>query len=377
MKKEIIPSYEEGMKALKNKKIYLAETIFKKLIEKNSNDLTAKFALARVYVENKSPYKARAVFSQIVENTSNRIHASIELGKDYISNSNWDKAGDLLENAISLLAPNIRARNYLKRLYFHTNEFDKRKQLLDEDALLDELTFNSNFMIGNIKNGLISKEEAKNYLDEFSQPHLTHLTSKINYYEFIRDNFEDLQFTILPNGKPSFKQLVSDDVPYKPQTNQARTVYPEELSIENRCKYLFDKGPTHGYKGKDKFAGYLIFEYENLGVCVLEKFFSTTKKNTMKQSTENATYVFPTHMTLKLSQYSKSDIISMMKTQPYIKRVIHNSNYYDNLEKGMKQVQLAYLEHNQQILLSKAQFKQMDNIIDEGDFEEHDHECFR
>lgn len=377
MKKEFKPSYEEGMKALKNKKLYVAETIFKKLIEKNSNDLTAKFALARVYLEDRRPYRARAVFSQIVENTSNRIHSSIELGKDYIDHSNWEQAGDLLENAMSLLSPNIRARNYLKRLYFHVREYDKRKQLIEEDTLLDELTFNSNFILGNIKNGLLSKEEAKNYLDDFAKPHLTHLTSKINYYEFIRNNFEDLDFTILPNGKPSFKQLISDDVPYHPKPTQGKTVYPEELSIENRCDYLFDKGPSRGYKGKDKFAGYLIFEYENMGVCVLEKLFATDKKNDIKVATENATYIFPTHMTLKLSQYSKSDIISMMKTQPYIKRVIHNSHYYENLEKGMKQVQLAYLEHNQQVLLSKAQFQQMDNIITEGDFDDYDHECFR
>ena len=373
MKKFIVPSYEEGIKALKNNKLYLAENIFKELIKQNANDLNAKFALARVYLEFREPYKARAVFSQIVENTSNRIQASMELGKDSIDNSEWNKAGDLLENSMALLTPNIRARNYLKRLYFHTREYDKRKQLLTEDSMLDELIFNSNFMVGNIRNGLLDNQTAKEYLDDFAKPHLTHLTSKINYYQFIRDNFEDLPFTILPNGKPTFKQLISDDVPYKPKTTKNRTAYPEELSIANRCEYLFDKGPSHGYKGKDKFSGYLIFEYENLGICVLEKLFSKTRNNDIKQSTANATYIFPTIMTLTLSQYSKSDIISMMKTQPYIKRVVHNSNYYENLNKGMKEVQLAYLEYNQQILMKKSQFKEMDNLIDEGDFDHDEH----
>ena len=116
MKKKVVPSFEEGMKALKHNNLYLAETIFQELIKKNGNDLNAKFALARVYLEDREPYKARAVFSQIVENTSNRINASMELGKDAIDNSEWAKAGDLLENSIALLGPNIRARNYLKIL---------------------------------------------------------------------------------------------------------------------------------------------------------------------------------------------------------------------------------------------------------------------
>lgn len=377
MKKKIVPSFEEGMKALKNNKLYLAETIFKELIKKNVNDLNSKFALARVYLEDREPYKARAVFSQIVENTSSRINSSMELGKDAIDKNEWSKVGNLLDNSIALLAPNIRARNYLKRLYFHTREYDKRNQLLDEDSMIDELSFNSNFMVGVISSGGMEKQEAKNYLDEFAKPHLSHLPIKMNYYDLIRNNFENLPFTILPNGKPTFKQLVSDDVPYKPRPEKSRTTYSEELSIENRLQYLFDKDPSHGYKGIDKFSGYVIFEYKNMGVCVLEKFYSKTRNNDAKQSTENATYIFPINMTLQLSQSSKSDIISMMKTQPFIGRVIHNSNYYENLDKKLKQVQLAYLEHGEKNKINKAQFKQMDNIIDEGDFRDDDHEFFR
>ncbi len=362
-------SYQGGMQALKKGKLSLAESIFKDLIDKNNNDLNSRFGLARVYLELKSPYKARAVFSQIVENTSNRINANLELSKDYIDNSDWNKAGDMVENAISLLAPNIRARNYLKRLYYHTGEFDKREQLLKEDDLINDLEFRSNFVIGNFSSDGYTKEEALEYLNDFAKPHLPHLTNDVNYYEFIRNNFEDLSFTILPNGKPTFKQLVSDDVPYKPSPSRSRTVYPEELSIANRCKYLLDKKPSRGYKGKDKFAGYLIFEYENLGVSILEKLFSKTKDNHIKESSSNATYVFPTHMTLALSQYSKSDIISMMKTQHYIQRVVHTPNYYENLDRKIKQVQIAYLEHKQNLLLNKAQFKKIDNLVDMGDFD--------
>ena len=377
MKKKIVPSFEEGMKALKHNNLYLAETIFQELIKKNGNDLNAKFALARVYLEDREPYKARAVFSQIVENTSNRINSSIELGKDAIDKGEWNKVGHLLDNSIALLGPNIRARNYLKRLYFHTREYDKRKQLLNEDAMIDELSFNSNFMVGVISSGEMSKQEAKDYLDDFAKPHLTHLPIKMNYYDLIRNNFEDVPFTILPNGKPTFKQLVSDDVPYKPRPDKSRTTYSEELSIENRLEYLFAKNPSHGYKGIDKFSGYVIFEYKDMGVCVLEKFYSKTRNNTTKQSTENATYIFPINMTMQLSQSSKSDIISMMKTQPFIGRVIHNSHYYENIETKLKQVRLAYLEHNEKNDLNKAQFKQMDNIISEADFRDDDHEFYR
>lgn len=362
-------SYQGGMQALKKGKLFMAENIFKDLINQNNNDLNARFGLARVYLEFKAPYKARAVFSQIVENTSNRINANLELSKDFIETSDWNKAGDMLENAVNLLSPNIRARNYLKRLYYHTGEFSKREQLLKEDDLISDLEFRSNFAIGNFKTAIYSKEEALEYLSDFAKPHIPHLTNNINYYEFIRNNFEDLSFTILPNGKPQFKQLISDDVPYKPQPSKSRTVYPEELSIANRCKYLLDKKPSRGYKGKDKFAGYLIFEYENLGVSVLEKLFSKTKNNGIKESSSNATYVFPTHMTLSLSQYSKSDIISMMKTQPYIQRVVHTPKYYDNLDRKIKQVQINYLEHKQNLLLNKAQFKQIDNLLDMGDFD--------
>lgn len=362
-------SYQGGIQALKKGNLSLAENIFKSLIDKNNNDLNSRFGLARVYLELKAPYKARAVFSQIVENTSNRINSNIELSKDCISNSDWSKAENMLENAISLLSPNIRARNYLKRLYYHTGEFDKREQLIKEDDLLNDLEFSSNFLIGNFTANGYSKEEALAYLNDFAKPHLPHLTNNINYYEFIRNNFEDLSFTILPNGKPSFKQLVSDDVQYRQKPQKQRTVYPEELSIANRCQYLLDKQPSRGYKGKDKFTGYLIFEYENLGVCILEKLFSKTKDNHIKESSSNATYLFPTNMTLALSQYSKSDIISMMKTQHYIQRVVHTPNYYENLDKKIKQVQIAYLEHKQNLLLNKSQFKKMDNLIDKGDFE--------
>ena len=82
-------------------------------------------------------------------------------------------------------------------------------------------------------------------------------------------------------------------------------------------------------------------------------------------------------MTMQLSQSSKSDIISMMKTQPFIGRVIHNSHYYENLETKLKQVRLAYLEHKEKNSLNKAQFKQMDNIINEADFRDDDHEFYR
>lgn len=356
-------SYKRGIEALKKNKIYLAEDIFKGLIKKDHNDLSARFALANLYLKIDEPYKARAIFSQIVENTSNRINYCIELGKDFIDKNNFNNASDLLEKANGLLAPNLDARNYLKKLYKYTGEKDKLSTLLDEEAIINNLYFRSQFDIGNLRSGVFNKEDAKKYLDEFLAPHLPHLTNKINYYEFIRNNFDDLNFTILPNGKPSFKQLVSDDVPYKPKSNSKRTVYPEELSISNRCKYLLDKKPTRGYKGKDKFTGYLIFEYGNIGVSVLEKLFVHTKNNKIKESSENATYVFPTHMTLSLSQYSKSDIISMMKTQPYIQRVVHTANYYTNLDKKIKQVELSTLKHNEVSPTHKKELKVLDKVM--------------
>ena len=356
-------SYKRGIEALKKNEIYLAENIFKDLIKKNHNDLSSRFALANLYMKIDEPYKARAVFSQIVENTSNRISYCVELGKDFLDKNNFKEASNLLEKATSLLTPNLDARNYLKKLYKYTGEKDKLSTLLEEEAIINDLYFRSQFDIGNLQSKAFSKDEAKKYLDEFLAPHLPHLTNKINYYEFIRNNFEDLDFTILPSGVPSFKQLVSDDVPYKPKTNSKRTVYPEELSISNRCKHLLDKKPTRGYKGKDKFTGYLIFEYGNIGVSVLEKLFVHTKNNKIRESSENATYVFPTHMTLSLSQYSKSDIISMMKTQPYIQRVVHTSNYYSNLDKKIKQVQLSNLKHTEVSPTHKKELKALNKVI--------------
>lgn len=356
-------SYKRGIEALKGNHIFLAENIFKDLIKKNHNDLSARFALANLYLKIEEPYKARAVFSQIVENTSNRINYCIELGKDFIDKNDFGQASDLLEKATALLTPNLDARSYLKKLYKYTGEKDKLPKLLDEEAVINDLYFRSQFDIGNLRSGSYSKEDAKKYLNEFLSPHLPHLTNNINYYEFIRKNFDDLDFTILPSGKPSFKQLISDDVPYKPKTNSKRTVYPEELSISNRCRYLLDKKPTRGYKGKDKFTGYLIFEYGTIGVSVLEKLFVHTKNNKIRESSENATYVFPTHMTLSLSQYSKSDIISMMKTQPYIQRVVHTSNYYSNLDKKIKQVQLSNLAHNQVSPSHKKELKDLSKVI--------------
>lgn len=362
-------SYSRGIHALKQNEIFLAENIFKDLINKDFNDLKARFALASLYIKIKEPYKARAVFSQIVENTSNRINNCAELSKDFIDKNDFSQAADLLENASKLLIPNLDARSCLKKLYKYTGETNKIPKLIEEEAAINNFEFSSKFEIGNFRSGVYSKEDAKKYLDDFVRPHQSHLTNNINYYQFIRDNFENLDFTILPNGKPTFKQLVSDDVITKPQIKSKRTVYPEELSISNRCKYLLDKKPTRGYKGKDKFTGYLIFEYGNLGVSVLEKLFTHTRNNKIKESSENATYVFPTDMTLGLSQYSKSDIISMMKTQPYIKRVVHTTNYYKNLDDKIKHVQLSYLKHKKESELARKQYMDLQNSIDETDYE--------
>ena len=362
-------SYAQGVQALKKNKIFLAENIFKELISKNFNDLKSRFALASLYLKIHEPYKARAVFSQIIENTSNRINYSVELGKDFIDKNNFEKAADLLENANNLLSPNLDARSCLLKLYKYTYETNKVLALKKEETLINDLIFRYQFFIGNLRTGLYNKTEAKQYFDDFLAPHLPHLTNHINYYEFIRNNFENLDFTILPNGKPQFKQLISDDVVTKPRPNKKRTVYSEKLNISNRCQYLLDKKPTKGYKGIDKFTGYLIFEYGNLGVSVLEKLFTHTKNNKIKESSENATYVFPIDMTLNLSKYSKSDIISMMKTQPYIQRVVHTPNYYQNLDKKIKQVQTSYLEHQQNQKLTNQQIKNLHNSIDAQDFE--------
>lgn len=363
-------TYSQGIQALKKNNIFLAENIFKELINKDFNDLKSRFALASLYLKIHEPYKARAIFNQIVENTSNRINYSIELGKDFIDKNNFEKAADLLENANNLLSPNLDARGCLIKLYNYTFETSKIPALKKEEELINDSSFQYQFFIGNLRSGLYDKTEAKKYFDNFLTPHLPHLTNKINYYEFIRNNFENLNFTILPNGKPQFKQLISDDVVTNPnKPNLKRTVYPEALNIYNRCKYLIDKNPTKGYKGIDKFTGYLIFEYGNLGVSVLEKLFTNTKNNKIKESSENATYVFPIDMTLNLSKYSKSDIISMMKTQPYIQRVVHTSNYYKNLDKKIKQVQISYLEHHKTQDLSNTQIKKLHDSIDDQDYE--------
>ena len=58
-------SYKRGIEALKKNKIYLAEDIFKGLIKKNHNDLSARFALANLYLKIDEPYKARAIFSPV------------------------------------------------------------------------------------------------------------------------------------------------------------------------------------------------------------------------------------------------------------------------------------------------------------------------
>ena len=363
------PSYSRGIQALKNNQIFLAENIFKELINKDYNDLKSRFALAGLYIKIKEPYKARAVFNQIVENTSNRINNCTQISKDLVDKNDFSQAADLLEYAYKLLVSNLDARNCLKKLYKYTCEANKIPKLIEEENAINNIEFNFPFEIGNFRSGMYSKEKAKKYLDDFLAPHLSHLTNSINYFEFIRANFENLDFKILPNGKPAFKQLVSDDVVAKPQIKSKRTVYPEELSISNRCKYLLDKKPTRGYKGKDKFTGYLIFEYGDLGVSVLEKLFTHTKNNKIKESSENATYVFPTDMTLSLSQYSKSDIISMMKTQPYIQRVVHTANYYKNLDNKIKQVQLSYIKHKEESDIKRKQYMNLQNSIDDTDYE--------
>ena len=53
----------------------------------------------------------------------------------------------------------------------------------------------------------------------------------------------------------------------------------------------------------------------------------------------------------------------MMKTQPYIQRVVHTSNYYSNLDKKIKQVQLSNLKHNEVSPTHKKELKALNKVI--------------
>ena len=375
-------SYSIGMRALKNKEISHAEDIFKQLIENDPNDLKSRFALAKLYYDINEPFKSRATFNQIVENTSDRIQTFIELGKNCIDKNNFEQATDALEDAQKLLTPNLDARSFLKLLYKQAGEYDKLSILEEEEAIITDLEFRSQFDLGNLRSKNFTKKEAKQYLDSFMRPHTRHLTSDINFLDLLNTNFETLDFSILPSFI-SNKPYVSDwepefleeqhsenrkkrNIGNSPRTSDRplirRSGYPQQLSIRNRVKHLMEKKPSRGFQGKDKFTGYIIFEYEDSGVCVLEKLFTQTKDKKIRESSSNATYIFPIGMTLSLSQYSKRDIISMMKTQSYIKRVVHSKNYYKNLEKAMKDVNFSYNKHRKAIGL--------DNIVPDSPYDD-------
>ena len=372
-------SYAIGMRALKNKEISYAEDVFKQLIENDPNDLKSRFALAKLYYDINEPFKARATFNQIVENTSDRMQTFIELGKNCIDKNNFDQAGDALEDAQKLLTPNRNARDFLKLLYKQAGENDKLAILEEEEAIITDLEFRAQFDLGNLRSRGFSKKEAKQYLDSFMTPHTRHLPNDINFLDLLNTNFETLDFSILPSiisNKPYVSEWMPENMEEQVSkkrniSNSARTIdkplvrrsgYPQQLSIRNRLKHLMEKNPSHGYQGKDKFAGYIIFEYADKGVCVLEKLFTQTKDKKIRESSSNATYIFPAGMTLSLSQYSKRDIISMMKTQSYIKRVVHSKNYYSNLEKAMKDVNLSYKKHRKAIGL--------DNMVPDSPYDD-------
>ena len=333
--------YESAVKILKDDDFEIAERKFKTYLAKNPDDLKTQIALGNFYTESGEYFSASATINNVLEKLSNKMFENILFAHNSIDENNFDRAAEYYEKALSFIDQNIKARNVLKSLYIATKSKEQLKNANAELNDIENTRFMYNFQLGNIRSGLISKEEAHDILYDFIAPHYPHITSMSNLHNMLK-NFVPIDIKILENPTSSSlkKHILPKPVQTKSGSSDSKQYLPE-LSIDNRFNYFRKLGISNGYIGEKKFAGYCIFEYKHLGISILEKFYKINRFKEFVPSYDNATYIFPINMDDVLSTYSKTEIISMMKTMPQIERVYHNKNYYDNLDKKIKKVKTA------------------------------------
>ena len=84
--------------------------------------------------------------------------------------------------------------------------------------------------------------------------------------------------------------------------------------------------------GRDKFAGYVGYMYEN-GLVIFEKFYDDAEKTKISQS--NATYIMTYEKFLNFTKMSKPEIIAAIKSadNDKLRRLYHSKNWEVRLKR--------------------------------------------
>ena len=226
----------------------------------------------------------------------------------------------------------------------------------DEDKKTIYYKSKFSYYITKIKNGEkltdIDNKELENLVKE-DKDNILNLTEpgrlrSIDFvFSFFKDlNIEELQNTILPASeiKKTRKKRGKPGVPAKD--------YPEELSPKNRLQYIKEHYKLKDNKvklGKEKMAGYVIFEVEDSDVLIIEKFFQIGKNNNeLIPSKGAATYIVHKDANIDINMISLGELVERKKVQEdkkepkLIEKVNHRNaktTYYERLDKKFKEIE--------------------------------------
>lgn len=150
---------------------------------------------------------------------------------------------------------------------------------------------------------------------------------------YSEDFFEDIladeafPWEILSSGN----KIIDDDKREQnisQNKNSQNSVKQEEVYEARKTRviegfnYLINLDPERTFKGLGKFEGYIGFEYKN-GIVVFEKVYDDLGNISL----HNATYVMNKYNFKRLSKFSKSQIMFILKqSKKGIKRIYHTEN---------------------------------------------------
>ena len=157
--------------------------------------------------------------------------------------------------------------------------------------------------------------------------------SKMNLFEvqeYIRECLKDLKanWEIIPDCK--YDELV--DGPRKKEKYKKYTPSEEKLLkiFMEKKEFFASTDPFFRIKGKNTFKNYIGYIYKN-GKVVLERYYHNPKKG--KLAYGDAVYTMNIEDFYRISQYPRSIIIDMLKTDSSIGRFPHIKNWKEDVLK--------------------------------------------
>ncbi len=166
--------------------------------------------------------------------------------------------------------------------------------------------------------------------------------------------FDDIDTGVLENEiLPAISTGKNKGNKREPNPNPPKnsTVYSDELSPENRYKFIKDNFEIERVKiGKGKFAGYCIFEIKNSDVVIVEKFFDTKGRGKTKEIVPSegtaATYLVHKDADIDIEKSDIHTLVAKGKSEriknefPLVRATRHTENYYRNLKKNYNTIVL-------------------------------------